>query len=423
MAEKAEYFLEQSFPEIVDLQRKLIFTSVEIKSIIKRRTEFEYALARRIVKKEDFLKYIEYEMNLEALRKKRIKRLNIKGKPTISDWGGVRRIFFLFERATQKFHGDEDLWLQYIRYAQHEKSTKLLGKVISKALQFHPTKPKLWIFAGYHELNWNGNISAARTLMQRGIRLNMYSSELWLEYCKMELIYIIKLHTRQKILGISELNNDKNIDEATKKKDMIMIPEITYEEYKKDNLIFKNMETGLLDSENVSVIDFQNSPIMKGEIVSIIIKTANEYMPKNIDLLESFYYMIESFENLICRDRLLNEIISLIEHQESSIELAKILLLILPLNKFLKNVLDISFPKVLKSSILGFNTLIEKNNCSVISYEKFCLFLGKFLEKENLDKNLRIVINSSLYSILKKLEIQNLMSNKLKILLDSICLQ
>lgn len=294
---------------------------------------------------------------------------------------------------------------------------------MNRALQFHPAKPKLWIFAGYHELNWNSNISAARVLMQRGIRLNMYSSELWFEYCKMELIYIIKLHIRQKILGISELNDDEYVKKETKKKDMIMTPEITYEEYKKDNLIFKDMKTSLSDSKNVSAIDFRNSPVMKGEIVSIIIKTANEYMPKNIDLLESFYCMIESFENLICRDRLLNEIIYLIEHQESNIELAKTLLLILPLNKFLKNVLDISFPGVLKSSILGFNALIENNNCSVICYEKFCLFLGKFLKKEKLDENLRIVIHSFLYSILKKLEIQHLMTPKLKILFGSICLQ
>ncbi|KAG5519911.1 hypothetical protein PMAC_000188 [Pneumocystis sp. 'macacae'] len=128
MAEKAQYFLEKSFPEILDLQKKKIFTPAEINSILKKRSEFEHALARRIVKKSDFLKYAEYEMNLEALRKKRVKRLR---KPTISDWGGVRRIFFIFERATKKFHGDIDLWFQYIHYAQHEKSTKVLGKIIA----------------------------------------------------------------------------------------------------------------------------------------------------------------------------------------------------------------------------------------------------------------------------------------------------
>ena len=48
---------------------------VEIKSIIKKRTNFEYALHRRIKQKIDFLRSIEYEMNLEELRKKRMKRL------------------------------------------------------------------------------------------------------------------------------------------------------------------------------------------------------------------------------------------------------------------------------------------------------------------------------------------------------------
>lgn len=405
MAEKAQYFIEQSFPEIIDLQKKKIFTSAEIKSIIRKRTEFEHALSRRIVKKEDFLKYVEYEMNLEALRKKRVKRLNIKGKLTISDWGGVRRIFFIFERATRKFYGDVDLWLQYILYAQHEKSTRVLGKVIASALQFHPTKPKLWIFAGYHELNWNGNISAARALMQQGIRLNKYSHELWVEYCRIELIYIIKLFTRQKILGIHESQDDKTVNEVTQKGDMTMFPEITLGEYMKDSSIMdKSIEMSL-----------QTDPILNGEIPSIIIKTSNEYMPKNINLLESFYYMIESFENLACQRRLLDEIVSLIQ-QASDMELAKVTLLILPLNKFLKNVLDMSFPSVLESSILKFNTFIAEHDCTIASYEKFCLFLAMFLEKDNLDENIRTAIHSFLCFVFKKLE-KHYMSHKMKTLI------
>ena len=42
---------------------------------MKRRTHFEYALRRRISRKADFLRYIEYEMNLEALRRRRRERL------------------------------------------------------------------------------------------------------------------------------------------------------------------------------------------------------------------------------------------------------------------------------------------------------------------------------------------------------------
>ena len=48
----------------------------EVKQIMKKRTAFETALVRRIAKKNDFLRYIAYEMSLETLRKKRVERLS-----------------------------------------------------------------------------------------------------------------------------------------------------------------------------------------------------------------------------------------------------------------------------------------------------------------------------------------------------------
>ena len=47
----------------------------EIRQIVKKRAGFEAALVRRVARKSDFLKYIAYEMDLEALRRKRVKRL------------------------------------------------------------------------------------------------------------------------------------------------------------------------------------------------------------------------------------------------------------------------------------------------------------------------------------------------------------
>ena len=81
-------------PELKDLVEKGLFTQVrviaikllksllipllqkEVKAIIRKRTTFEIALVRRIAKKGDFLRYAAYEMQLEALRKKRLERLS-----------------------------------------------------------------------------------------------------------------------------------------------------------------------------------------------------------------------------------------------------------------------------------------------------------------------------------------------------------
>ena len=43
--------------------------------IVKRRTHFEYAIRKRGAEKPDFLRYLEYEMNLETLRKRRVERI------------------------------------------------------------------------------------------------------------------------------------------------------------------------------------------------------------------------------------------------------------------------------------------------------------------------------------------------------------
>jgi hypothetical protein len=47
----------------------------ETKQILKKQTEFERALVRRVAQKSDFLRYLDYEMELESLRRKRFKRL------------------------------------------------------------------------------------------------------------------------------------------------------------------------------------------------------------------------------------------------------------------------------------------------------------------------------------------------------------
>lgn len=62
--------------ELKDLGEKGLFSSSEIKHILKKRTAFEMALVRRIPNKNDYLRYAAYEMGLEALRRKRAVRLS-----------------------------------------------------------------------------------------------------------------------------------------------------------------------------------------------------------------------------------------------------------------------------------------------------------------------------------------------------------
>jgi len=75
-------------------------------------------------------------------------------------------------------------------------------------LQLHPAASGLWSYAAAWEFEHNSNAAAARTLMQRGLRMCKTSQQLWLEYFRMELMYAHKLRTRRRILGIDDSAGD-----------------------------------------------------------------------------------------------------------------------------------------------------------------------------------------------------------------------
>jgi U3 small nucleolar RNA-associated protein 6 len=70
-----------------------------------------------------------------------------------------------------------------------------------RALQLHPNNPTFYILAASHELD-NLSPSAARALLQRGIRVNPDSVDMWKEYVKMELGFMESLRRRWDVLGI-----------------------------------------------------------------------------------------------------------------------------------------------------------------------------------------------------------------------------
>lgn len=71
----------------------------------------------------------------------------------------------------------------------------------SSALQLHPNVPALYILSASHELD-HLSPAAARALLQRGLRLNADSVEMWTEYVKMEMGFVEGLRRRWGILGV-----------------------------------------------------------------------------------------------------------------------------------------------------------------------------------------------------------------------------
>eukprot|EP00195_Chlamydomonas_chlamydogama_P008645 CAMPEP_0202892056 /NCGR_PEP_ID=MMETSP1392-20130828/1902_1 /ASSEMBLY_ACC=CAM_ASM_000868 /TAXON_ID=225041 /ORGANISM="Chlamydomonas chlamydogama, Strain SAG 11-48b" /LENGTH=719 /DNA_ID=CAMNT_0049575931 /DNA_START=74 /DNA_END=2233 /DNA_ORIENTATION=- len=202
MADTVQYLLEEQIPELEDFERRGYFTKAELKAIMRKRQDFEYQLKRRAALKQDFYRYIEYEMKLEELRKLRKKTLSITGKKSLADVAIIRRIHFIYERAARKFKSDLNLWMRWIEYCKTSRSHKQLSKVVTKALQRHITVSALWIEAAAWEFERGSNVASARALMQQGLRVCKGDAAMWAEYVRMELLYVAKLRARREVLGL-----------------------------------------------------------------------------------------------------------------------------------------------------------------------------------------------------------------------------
>eukprot|EP01134_Creolimax_fragrantissima_P005776 CFRG5776T1 len=202
MAEAVHKLLEEMLPELDEYQTRGIFSTVEVKSIVKKRTNFEYALRRRITKRDDYVRYIAYEVNLNTLRLKRKQRLGLTKKNTPAEYAIIRRVHFIYRRLLKKFGSDPKLWVQYFDFCKRNESTRLLGRAFADALSVHPREADMWVEAAKYEFEERANIRSARILMQRGLRLNPKSKTLWLEYFRLENMYHEKVCMRRKLLKL-----------------------------------------------------------------------------------------------------------------------------------------------------------------------------------------------------------------------------
>ncbi|GMM35169.1 snoRNA-binding rRNA-processing protein [Saccharomycopsis crataegensis] len=222
MSEKVRYFLEQSVPELQDLQNKGLFEKNEITMIMRRRTDFEHRIQARGCKPKDFIRYLEFEKNLEKLRGKRFNRYKKVGacdtRRSLSDYAGVKRIFFIYERAVDRYPNEISLWNNYLLYAKKNGSVKTVYNIYTKVLQIHPTNIRFWISAANYEFEENFNVKASRVLFQKALRFNAESLDLWLAYTEFELLYITKLLERRRILGLlTEKQQQENEGTEVKK--------------------------------------------------------------------------------------------------------------------------------------------------------------------------------------------------------------
>ncbi|KAK7527975.1 U3 small nucleolar RNA-associated protein 6-domain-containing protein [Phyllosticta citriasiana] len=399
-SDKARFYLEQSVPELHELERKGLFSKEEITAIAKKRSEFEHIINGRGPKPSDYARYVEYEMNLEALRKKRAKRLGVK-----AGHQGQRRIFFIFDRAVRKHHGDLGLWMEYLNFARKEKANKKLKEVLTSVLRMHPAKAELWVWAARWALDFQADMTGARAYMQRGLRFCKNSRFLWLEYAKLEMIYVAKIAARRQILGLDQEREkvEPTADDADADADMIALPDVTAEDIdpslKKDDGV-----------DQVALQNLANSPVLSGAIPRAIFDAAMTHFEVDPALGEQFFDLFSEFDRAPCTKDILQHVVNILNESKSTAVSAQACSFRLPL--FGVEPSSPLFPPALGETLQHIKALLQSSQKTKPQLaEKAVRFLLPVLRQEDLDQSLRKVLSASVRQFIRELEDDHHLAN------------
>lgn len=239
-------------------------------------------------------------MNLESLRRKRVKRMGIKKRMH----AGQRRIFWILERGTRKFHGDVGLWMQYLEFARKQKSRKKMSGILTSMLRLHPTRSELWIHAANHALEVLEDMAEARSYMQRGLRFCKNSKNLWIEYAKMEMIYIAKISARARALDRNEELSKKDLmfDADVADGNTIALPKINPFDVTASD---EGDET--VDQEIIKFIEA--TPALSGAIPMAIFDRAMIQFDGETYFGEQFFDVIMTFQEVPCANNVLQHVV------------------------------------------------------------------------------------------------------------------
>ncbi|XP_040386768.1 U3 small nucleolar RNA-associated protein 6 homolog [Cygnus olor] len=216
MAERIEQRLEDRIPELEQLERVGLFTPKEIRAVLRKASALEYKIQRRALRKEDFVNYIQYEINLLELIKRRRARIGYSFKKEEIESSIVHRVHSLFKRATGKWKEDVQLWLSHVAFCKQWNAKHQLSKVFSTMLAIHSNKPALWIMAAKWEMETRLSSESARHLFLRALRFHPECPKLYQEYFRMELMNAEKQRKEKKEfeqakMDLGELNYSEEI--------------------------------------------------------------------------------------------------------------------------------------------------------------------------------------------------------------------
>ncbi|PSN39843.1 hypothetical protein C0J52_19058 [Blattella germanica] len=118
MAEFVNLRTEDMIPELEKMEQFRLFEKDEIRAIAKKRKDYEYKIQRRTKCKEDYLRYIQYEMDILKLIKIRREKMGPLDKKNDVEYLVAKRIHKLFKATLQKFKDDARIYISYFKFCK-----------------------------------------------------------------------------------------------------------------------------------------------------------------------------------------------------------------------------------------------------------------------------------------------------------------
>jgi U3 small nucleolar RNA-associated protein 6 len=231
--------------------------------------------------------------------------------------------------------------MQYIEFARKDKAYKRLNDIFTSVARLHPTKPEIWVHAANYFMDTQADITNARSYMQRGLRFCKKSEYLWLEYAKLETIYVGKIAGRRKILGL-DVDHSKAQAAEDDDVDMISLPQITAED----------INPSLKQDDGVDEVALQNlasAPVLTGAIPLAVFDSAMKQFEGKTRVAERFFAMFAEFEQLSCMPRILQHVLAHL--QESAPQSVDTAICEFRMQMFGRNPADPEFPPALADAL------------------------------------------------------------------------
>lgn len=212
-------------------------------------------------------------------------------------------------------------------------------------------------------------------LLQRGIRVNPESQQLWLEYFKLELLWVEKIKERRKVLFGEKLLNgstDNNAQEDTitaeeeKDEDAVGLPELDIEKKAKESSSSTAFELGSMGTKNQ--LSVTRTALLELVIPRTVYRNAIRSIPNDIDFRLKFLDVYLQFTG---SEIGINEVYNSISADFKTPQAIAIIA-----GRSVKKVAqsDPEFPMALKAAV----TLFEEHLVALMSPE-FCELYANFL--------------------------------------------